>query len=553
MKFFEMPYERVDRAWAENAYQDLIARSAAAQSAAEQLAVHQDYYALSETVDTASTLALIRHDIDTADPFYAAEQEYWDETGPVLQNLDLAYRRQLYGSPYRAELEKTLGAPYFKNIELSMKAYDEKIVSLLQQENALVTRYDVLIASLRIEFDGKTYNLSQIRPFLIAPDRAVRKRALAAVTAQLEKASAEIDGIYDQMVKNRTEQARQLGFETYVPLGYLRMQRNSYGQKEVEAFRRQVKEVWVPLTSRLHEARRQRLGVERLEYCDNGVYFAHGNPAPTGTPEEIMAAGEAMYAQLSPETKEFFAFMRANELFDVLGRDAKAQGGYQAYLPKYRAPFIFANFNGTDGDVNVITHECGHAFQCYLQRGEPVRERTDFGMETAEIHSMSMEYFTHRWMELFFGDRAADYRAMHHEDSIDFLPYGCMVDEFQHIVYSRPELTPAERRDVWRRLEGEYRPHLDLDADPFLAGAFWHKQGHIFQCPFYYIDYCLATVCAMQFKVKMDADFGAAWADYLKLCKLGGRDFYTALLPQVGLRVPFEDGFLAELAAKVTP
>ena len=553
MKFSEMPYERVDRAWAEDAYRDLIARSAAAKSAAEQLAVHKDYYDLSATIETSLTLATIRHDIDTADPFYAAEQEYWDETGPVLQNLDLAYTRGLYNSPFRAELEAELGAPFFKNIELAMKAYDEKIIPLVQAENALATRYNVLIAGLRIEFDGKVYNLSQIRPHLIDPDRSVRRRALAAVVEQLQRASAEIDDIYDQMVRNRTEQARQLGFDNYVPLGYLRMQRNSYGQKEVEAFRKQVKEVWVPLTARLNEARRKRLGVDRLGYCDNGVYFADGNPAPTGTPEQILAAGQQMYSELGPETKEFFAFMRDNELFDVLGRSSKAQGGYQAYLPKYRAPFIFANFNGTDGDVNVITHECGHAFQCYLQRNEPVRERTVLGMETAEIHSMSMEYFTYRWMELFFGDKADKYRAMHSEDSIDFLPYGCMVDEFQHIVYSRPELTPAERREVWRGLEKQYRPHLDLDAEPFLAGAFWQKQGHIFQMPFYYIDYCLATACAMQFKVRMDADYPAAWADYLKLCKLGGRDFYTDLLPQAGLRVPFEDGFLADLAKKLCP
>ncbi|MDO4650875.1 MAG: M3 family oligoendopeptidase, partial [Eubacteriales bacterium] len=309
---------------------------------------------------------------------------------------------------------------------------------------------------------------------------------------------------------------------------------------------------FIPFATKLHEQRRQDIQVEDLKYYDNGVFFTNGNPKPIGTPDEILAKGQDMYRELSPETAEFFDFMRENELFDVLGRKTKSQGGYMTYLPNYKSPFIFANFNGTSGDVDVITHECGHAFQGYLLRDEEIREYADITMETAEIHSMSMEYFTYGWMDSFFGERGDEYRKMHFADAAIFVPYGCMVDEFQHIVYANPEMTPAERKQVWADLEKTYRPHLDYDNDPFFGmGGFWQRQSHIFQVPFYYIDYVLASVCAMQFKVRMDKDFDDAWADYVKLCNLSARDFYVNVIRQAGLKVPFEDGCMEALVPEL--
>ena len=343
-----------------------------------------------------------------------------------------------------------------------------------------------------------------------------------------------------------------MGYDNYIPLAYMRMNRNSYGREEVERFRKQVKEAFVPLATKIHEKRRARIGVDSLKHYDNEVHFTNGNPSPIGTPEEILAAGQEMYRELSPETGEFMDFMREYDLFDVLGRKTKRQGGYMTYLPDYKAPFIFANFNGTSGDVDVITHECGHAFQGYITRNDPIPEHNELTMETAEIHSMSMEYFTYGWMDKFFGDRADDYYTMHLEDSIIFVPYGCMVDEFQHIVYENPDMTPAERKQVWKELEKTYRPHLDYDGDPFFSeGGYWQRQSHIFQTPFYYIDYVLASICAMQFKVKMDEDFRGAFEDYLKLCKLSVTKFYEPMLREASLRSPFEDGCIEDLVREL--
>ncbi len=552
MKFTEMPYTRVDMTVAEATYKEFIQRSKDAKSGEEQFAIHKEYYVFMDDLRTNITLAQVRHSIDTADEFYEKENDYYDEVLPIITNYENAYAKVLYESPYREYLESKIGKVPFKNMEIALKSFDEKLIPLKQEENALSSRYDKVIASAKIPFDGEVLNLSLMTKYLRNSDREVRKAAWKAVSDYFLSVTDEIDDIYDKMVKNRTEQARQLGYENFIELGYYRMGRNCYDRDMVENFRKQVKESFVPYVSKLHERRRNDLHLDKLHHYDNDVYFLNGNPAPFGTPEEILAAGQEMYHELSTETAEFFDFMMENELFDVLGRKTKQQGGYMTYIPNFKSPFIFANFNGTSADVDVITHEAGHAFQGYLVRNEEIREVQDITMETAEIHSMSMEYFTYQWMEKFFGDRADEYRKMHFADSSIFVPYGCMVDEFQHIVYANPEMTPAERKNVWAELEKTYRPHLDYDNDPFFAlGGYWQRQLHIFQSPFYYIDYVLASVCAMQFKVMMDENFEEAWKNYLKLCKLSASDFFVNVIKECGLNSPFEDGCIRQLVEKL--
>lgn len=552
MKFQDMPYERVDFEQVEKDMQQLMEEFDAAGSGEQQFAVHEKFYALMDKVSTLMTIAKIRFDVDTSNEFYEKEHEYYDEKEPIYSNLVLNYQKKLYDSPYRDYLEKKIGPVAFKNMELAQKAMDEKLIPLMQEENTLTMEYNKLIAGAKIDFDGKELNLSLLRPYLIHEDREVRANAWSKMSAFFQENAEKLDEIFDKLVKNRTAQAKEMGYDNYLELGYYRMNRNCYGKEEVETFRKQIKEVFVPFASKLHDRRRERLGLDKLSFIDEQVYFKNGNPAPIGTPEEIMAAGQQMYSELSPETKEFFDFMMENQLFDVLGRKTKRAGGYMTYLPLYQAPFIFANFNGTSGDVDVITHECGHAFQGYLSGKDPIKEHADIGMETAEIHSMAMEFFAEKWMPLFFGERAEDYRAMHLEDAAAFIPYGCMVDEFQHIVYENPQMTPGERKAAWTKLEKEYKPHLDYGEDIFFGqGGFWQKQLHIYNYPLYYIDYCLAQTCALQYKVKMDADFKAAWESYLKLCKLSASDFYTNMIKEVGLDSPFEEGSIKKIVEKL--
>lgn len=549
MKFKDMPYERIDFAKAKAELSEIMEKSKAAKSGEEQFEIHKEFYQLNDKIQTQVTLCSIRHTIDTTDEFYEKEQNYYDEQIPEYSNMCVEYQKILFHSPYRQVLEEKIGQVAFKNMEIAMKSVSEEIIPLMQEENTLVTEYEKLLASAQIPWGEETLNLSLLTPYLKHKDAKIRREAQEKQNEFFLSIQDKLDELYDKLVKNRTLQAKKLGFETYTPLGYLRMQRNCYGREEIENLRRQVKEVWVPFAESIFEKRKERLGMSKLSYTDEVVYSPKGNPQPEGTPEEILQAGLQMYEELSSETKEFFDFMMDNELLDVFGRKTKAVGGYMTYIPDYKSPFIFANFNGTSGDVDVMTHECGHAFQGYLAAADPIREHADIGMETAEIHSMSMEFFTEPWYSLFFGkETAQEYTEMHLEDAVIFVPYGCMVDEFQHIVYDNPELTPKERKQAWKDLERVYKPHLFYDGLEFFEnGCFWQKQHHIYSFPLYYIDYVIAQLCAFEYKIWMDKDREAAWQSYLKLCKMSASKFHTELLEEAGLETPFKSGVIAKI------
>lgn len=551
-KLSELPYSRIKIEDFEKEAENITTKFKEAKSGEEQFSVHKEYYTLIKKVRTTMTLAGLRFNGDMSNKFYEEEQNYYDEIAPKIESFEAKYKKLIFESDFRPYLEEKLGKVAFKNIELQLKSFDDVLIPLKQEENALVSKYNKLIAQTTMEFRGETLNLSLLQKYLQSNDRATRIEASKVRDAKLLTMREELDSIFDSLVKNRDAQAKAMNYKDFVELGYYSRGRNSYGTEEVKSFRNQVKKYLVPFVSKLHDERRERLGLDVLDFVDEGVHFLNGNPTPIGTPEEIFEAGKKMYNELSPETSEFFNFMIDHELFDVLGRPNKMSGGYMDMLPDYEAPIIFANFNQTSGDIDVLTHECGHAFQGFVTRDYEILEHNDITMETAEVHSMSMEFFTSKWMELFFGDRADDFRKVQLEDAIMFIPYGCMVDEFQEIVYSNPNLTSDERREVWQKLEKEYKPHLKFEYDEFFGeGRRWQTQKHIYNYPFYYIDYCLAQICAIQFKVKMEENFTEAWDKYLEFCKESAKGYFAEMLNKVGLRSPFEEGFIKELINKI--
>ena len=551
-KLSSLPYERVTIEAFEAEGKEILKEFKEAKTGEEQFEVHKKYYSLIKKMSTARILAQLRHDGDVTDKFYTEEQDYYDEIEPKVTAFDNEYKKELYNTKFKDYMEEKIGKIAFKDIEFDLKSFDESLIPLKQEENALTSQYRKLIAEIKIDFEGEKLNLSLLGKYLTSKDRDVRIKAAKARSEALNKVKDQLDDIYDKLVKNRTAQAKKLGLNSYVELGYLNMGRTTYGIEEVRNFRNQVKKYLVPFASKLHDERRKALGLSKLDSVDEGVYFLNGNPAPMGTADDIFAAGKKMYSELSPETKEFFDFMLDHELFDVLGRTNKAGGGYIDMLQDYKAPIIFANFNGTSGDVDVITHECGHAFQGFITRNDEVMEHNNIKMETAETHSMSMEFFAEKWMELFFGDRADEYRDMHFKDAVIFIPYGCMVDEFQEIIYSKPELTKEERLEVWKDLEKQYKPHLAYENDEFEGeGRRWQRQLHIYECPFYYIDYCLAQTCALQFKIMMEENYEDAWNKYLAFSKESAKDSFKNMLNNVGLKSPFEDGYMEALVKKL--
>ncbi len=554
MKFSEMPYVRPDLAAFQAKAEEIAQKIAGAASAQEQIDAVLAFDQVQAEMSTATSLAYVRHTIDTRDEFYDKENDYADEIAPAVQEAEQKVTKALLASPFRAELEDRFGKLLFTNLEIAVRTFDPKNMALMQEENKLQSEYQKLYASALVEWNGEKLPLPKLGPYKQSPDRAVRKAAYEAEGKWFDSHQAELDELYDKLVKNRTAQAKNMGYDNYLKLGYDRLGRNCYGPAQVAAFRDQIAQDMVPIVAKVKKDQEKRLGVEKLKFWDDVLLFPDGNADPQSTADEILAAGKQMYHELSPETAEFADFLWGNELLDVLSKEGKAPGGYCTEFRSYKAPFIFSNFNGTSGDVDVLTHEAGHAFAGFrAMRKGYLGNMTSPTIEACEVHSMSMEFLTAPWHEKFFGPLTRKYELGHCEDALIFIPYGCMVDEFQHRMYENPELTPAQRNQLWLDLEKKYRPWIDFEDLPFYSrGAGWQRQLHIYLYPLYYIDYCMAQTVAFQFWIASMKDRADAWARYLCFADAGGTRTFEGLVEEAGLKVPYAPGCIREIGEAIS-
>lgn len=552
MKFSAYPYSRPDIAQLQLEFKDLINQFTGAETPEAQLDLMHKINVLRSGFDTMYQICSIRHSIDTRDVFYAEEQTFFDENSPSFEALSSDYYAALIQAKFRKEIEAKFGKQLFKIAEMQLRAFKPEIIEDLITENKLSTEYQELIASAAIPFDGEEKTLAEMVPYLRSTDRNIRERASNSRWQFFVEHADALDRIFDELVKTRQRIAIKLGFENFIPVGYLRMMRSDYNAEMVANFREQVRAQIVPIAIALKHKQAKRLGLPALKYYDEPLSFKSGNATPKGTPEWIIENGKKMYSELSDETATFFNFMLDNELMDLVAKKGKAGGGYCTYISGFKAPFIFSNFNGTSADIDVLTHEVGHAFQVYMSRGFETAEYYWPTSDGAEIHSMSMEYFAYPWMDNFFNGEADKYRYSHLVDSLLFLPYGVAVDEFQHGIYAHPEWTPDERKTFWSDLEKKYQPYKDYDGNKFLMqGGFWQTQAHIYQSPFYYIDYTLAQICAFQFWLKARQDNKSAFNDYVKLCKAGGSKSFLELVEYAGLQSPFQRETVSEIVDEI--
>ena len=552
MKFNDYKYEKINIDETKEKFSNLIKSFSDAENLEEQTKYMDEIIKLRNHIDTMETLVSIRHSIATTDEFYDKENEYVDEISPILFGFISEFYKALVNSKFRADLEKKYGKFLFDLAENTLKTFNEEIIPDLQEENRLSSKYSKLIASAKIQFDGEEKNLSEMVPYTQSKDRNVRIEASKKVAHFFKENKDEFDKIYDGLVKVRTTIAQKLGYKNYVELGYARLSRLEYDSEMVASYRKQVLENIVPLHTELRQRQAKRLGLDKLKFYDEPIKFNSGNADPHGYPEWILNHGKTMYNELSKETAEFFSFMTEKNLLDLLSKKGKMSGGYCTYIPEYKSPYIFANFNGTSHDVDVLTHEAGHAFQVYQSRGYEITEYLWHTYEACEIHSMSMEFLTWPWMDLFFENDAEKYKFIHLSEALLFIPYGVTVDEFQHWVYENPNATPDDRRAKWLEIEKKYLPTRDYgEVDDLKEGIFWFRQGHIFNSPFYYIDYTLAQVCAFQFWIKSQENREKAWDEYLALCKLGGSKPFFELMKAANLKNPFEQGTIASVIPKI--
>ncbi|WP_041081706.1 M3 family oligoendopeptidase [Thermotoga profunda] len=553
MKFSQFEYKRPNLNTIQSEFKEYVEQLKRANSVEKAKNCVEKINRIREDFSTASSICMIRFCMNTKDEFYKKEKDYFDSANPVMEGLVNDYYKALIDSKFKEELEEVFGEQLFNIANLAVKTFKPEILEDLIQENKLATQYAELVSSAQIQFNGKRLTIPQLRAFMLSPDRSIRRQAAETLYSFFSSNQERSDEIYDQLVKLRTKIAHKLGYGSFTQLGYDRLGRSDYNPKMVNALREAIKKYVVPVVTELRERQTEQLGLDKLKYYDLSIILKEGNPRPKGDEDEIVSKAKKMYQEMSDETAEFFNFMLENELLDLKCRDGKYPGGFCNFVANYRSPFIFANFNGTEHDVEVLTHEAGHAFQVYRSRDFKIPEYHWPTLEACEIHSMSMEFFAWPWMEYFYQDQAEKAKLVHLWGTLNFIPYGTCVDEFQHCVYENPNITPKERRKLWREIEKTYMPEIDYDGNQFLEnGGRWHQQGHIFEDPFYYIDYVLAQICAFQFWMRSVNDRENAFKDYVKLCDMGGSLPFTKLLAVAKLSSPFEKRTIESVARYVS-
>ncbi|MBR2985359.1 MAG: M3 family oligoendopeptidase [Clostridia bacterium] len=541
MKLSQIKYVRPDKDQFLKALANFKQRFESAKTVEEFYAVHDEYKAFAEKASTPIHIAFIRFSQDTRDEFYAAEQDYLDEVMPQIGVAQAEIANCYLTSPFRAELEKRFPKVMFTNLQMSVDANDPRLVEDRIEENKLTTAYRKLMSSIVVDFNGEKLPLSGLGKYSTSNDREVRKQAAIALGTVLEENKAQLDEIYDKLVAVRTRMGQKLGFENFSKLGYMQMQRNCYTKEDIAKFRNNVLKYIVPLANKIRAKVGEDLGIDKMYYYDHGV-FTKNEPRPVGTPEELFQKASQMYNEMSPETGKLFDTMVESECFDVMSREGKSGGGYCDGIPEFNLPFIFANWNGSAGDIDVLTHEFGHAFEFYKSFFIESDFLSSISMETAEVHSMSMEFLAYPWIDKFFGDQTEDYKFTHIGGAITFIPYGTIVDYFQQTCYDNPNMTPAERNAFYNQIEKQFLPCMTTEGIVALQdGRRWQRQAHIYESPFYYIDYCLAQFTALQFLALSQQDFDSAFAKYNKFLDFGGTKTFVELLEECGLESPFEE------------
>ncbi len=552
MKFSQIPYNRPDFEQILEAMGEAVAKAKKAESAAQQIECLEEILRLYDGFDTQHALARIRYFLNTNDDFYQNEQKLFVQNVPLLNLKYNDIISEILNSPFKDEIEEKIGHVAMKNYARYNEISSEKIVDDIREESKLVLEYIGIISKLSVEFDGKTIPLSMLAPYKESTDRQVRKKAFIVEGNAYNSVKEKLDDIFDKLVKNRTRQAEKLGLDNYIQLGYARMSRNCYTNKDVSVFKNQVLQSIVPVADKIFASRKERIELDDINYYDLSLSFKDGAPVPQISGEEIINAGRTLYREMSSETSKFIDLMIDNELIDVYPKIGKSPGGFCSYIIDYNLPFIFANFNGTSSDVNVFTHEAGHALARYFKGEMGEVEYTSSSMDISETHSMSMEFLTSPWHQLFFKDQTAKYKLAHAENALIFIPYACQVDEFQEQIYLNPNLTPKQRDEKWLEIERKYRPYVKYDDIPFYCdGAGWQRQAHIYKTPFYYIDYALAQIMAIQFFLLFLQDKDKAYDLYFELLSYGSKKTFVELIEILNLASPLQEGTLKPIAKEL--
>ncbi|MBS1689194.1 MAG: M3 family oligoendopeptidase [Bacteroidetes bacterium] len=470
---------------------------------------------------------------------------------PKMKPYFFELNKKLLDSPFTEGLDKNSFFPYLRSVANSIQLYREENVAIQAEMSVLAQQYGVISSKMSIEVDGKEYTLQQAAKFLQNPDRKLREEVFRKIAARRLQDKNQLNELFDQLLVRRQQVAKNAGFDNYRDYKFRELGRFDYTPEDCFAFHAAVKEHIMPLQKMLVEHRRKRLGLDQMRPWDTDAEPVGTQPLhPFETGKELTDKAIEVFTDLRPYFGECLKTMLEMKRLDLESRKGKAPGGYNCPLAETGVPFIFMNAAGTIGDVITMMHEGGHAVHSFLSHPLKLSAFKEYPMEIAELASMSMELFSMEHWDVFFKDATELKRAQLEEMEriISVLPWIATIDKFQHWLYTNPGHTVAQREEKWMEILNEFSTGLtDWSGFDEYRKNFWQKQLHLYEVPFYYIEYGIAQLGAIAMWRQYRQNKEQAMDNYMSALSLGYTKTLKELYAAAGIKFDFSPAYVKEL------
>ena len=505
-------------------YEELLNRPMVTGEDVEAWLAHRSE--LEAAVDQAGTILYIAMTCQTDDAEKARRyKEFVQTVGPLLKDLTHQLNQRFVQAPGREGLDAGRYSVYQRAVETDLRLFVKENIDPQTKVELLSQEYQGLCGRMTVTFRGKEHTLPEMARFLQDPDRSTRQEAWRASARRRLQDKEKLDDIFNQMVRLRHQMARNAGFDDFTSYRFEALHRFDYTPEDCLAYHQAVEEEVLPIWKAIQRRRCQQMKLDRLRPWDLSA-DPLGRPAlkPFSRVEELIQGCQTIFGRIDTELGEQFKRIAADGLLDLRSRPGKAPGGYQSTLHEARKPFIFMNAVGLDSDVRTLLHEGGHAFHALACAGEPLLDYRHAPIEFCEVASMSMELLADPHLTVFYSEQDAERsRLSHWEDVIAVLVWVATVDAFQHWIYAHPRHTPSERNAAWRQILDRFATgEVDWGGLEEERAYWWHRQLHIFEVPFYYIEYGIAQLGALGVWLNARKDPAAAMDAYRRALALGG-------------------------------
>lgn len=498
----------------------------------------------------------IKMTCDTTDPKLEEAFTYFCmEIQPKLQPYSDLLNRKLVDSPYTKELDQPAYFTYLRNVKKSIDLFREQNIPIQAELSVMQQQYGVIAGKMTIEVNGKEYTLQQASKFLESHDRELRESVYRKINERRLQDKEALNNLYSQLIEKRDQVARNAGFANYRDYKFEELGRFDYTKEDCFQFHEAVKLHVLPLVNKIYERKKKKLGLDTLRPWDTEAEPDGIEPLrPFATGKELLEKTITCFRSLNPFFADCLQEMNSLGHLDLESRKGKAPGGYNCPLAESGAPFIFMNAAGQMSDVTTMVHEGGHAIHSFLAHPLKLSAFKEYPMEIAEVASMSMELFTMNHWEPFFDNKDDLQRAKEHqlERVITIFPWIATIDKFQHWVYEHPTHTLEERTAKWMEILNEFSAGaIDFSGlEQFRANS-WQRQLHLFEVPFYYIEYGIAQLGAIGMWMQYRNNPQQALQHYMQALALGGTKTLPELYAAAGLRFDFSPAHIQTLMAFV--